>query len=105
MQCNFVKSWVGSCKNEADDSGFCSEHKELKCCSCGEKATHDCEETGQFVCGALLCNNCEHTIFEDGTNGGIGFNAQDCPEGMSRHCKKSEQRFTPWYKKKKEAAE
>jgi hypothetical protein len=28
---------------------------------------------------------------------GIGFNAQPPPSGMKTHCRKSEQKFTPWY--------
>jgi hypothetical protein len=44
-----------------------------------------------------LCDNCEHTIYEDGTNGGIGFNAQRPPEGMKTHCEKKHQIYAPWY--------
>jgi hypothetical protein len=50
-----------------------------------------------FVCGAPLCDGCEHTIFPEGHNGGVGFDAQPCPGGMERHVKKNEQQFTPWY--------
>ena len=91
--CNFSKAWVGNCKNENP----CKEHANLKCCSCGEPATNQCYETGQFVCGSLLCDNCEHTIHEDDTNGGIGFNQQAPPEGMKLHCKKSEQKNKYWF--------
>lgn len=91
--CGFLMSWVGHCKEPRP----CAKHKDLLCSSCGSPATHDCEETGGFVCGAPLCNDCEHTIFPDGTNGGVGFSMQDCPDGMKRHCKKCEQRYTPWY--------
>lgn len=100
MKCIFSKAWVGRCEEEADESGFCEEHKGKMCVSCGEQATHECDETGQFVCGAPLCDACEHTTFPDGTNGGIGFNAQECPVGMGRHCKKSEQKFSAWYERK-----
>jgi hypothetical protein len=97
MQCKFKEAWVGQCKDEADESGFCEKHKKEKCCSCDAQATHSCEETGMFVCGAPLCDNCEHSIFPDGCNGGVGFNEHPTPEGMKRHCKKTEQKYTPWY--------
>ena len=95
MKCEYQIAWSGPCGKEN-----CAEHALKKCISCGEKATRDCDETGQFICGAPLCENCEHTITEDGTNGGIGFNAQKPPEGMSHHCKRSEQRYKPWYARK-----
>lgn len=86
MKCKFDIAWVGRCKKEANESGFCEEHESKKCCSCGAQATHSCAETFQFVCGALLCDNCEHEIAPNGTNGAI-----------YRHCKKTEQKYTPWY--------
>ena len=102
MKCKFNKAWIGECGAEADESGYCEEHKEQKCVSCGAKATHDCPETGQFVCGAPLCDDCQHCIFPDGTNGGIGFNAVPCPDDLPscRHCKKGEQKYKPWYDRK-----
>lgn len=97
-QCKFNRAWVGRCANNAlADREMCQQHDVLTCCSCGAKATHDCAETGQFVCGFPLCNDCEHTTAPDGTNGGVGFNAQPLPQGMKGHCRKAEQRFTPWY--------
>jgi hypothetical protein len=92
MICGFDMAWVGPCKAEN-----CTEHAALKCVSCGAKATRSCDETGQFVCGAPLCPDCEHTLAADGTNGGVGFNAQRPPEGMGHHCKKTEQKHKPWY--------
>jgi len=103
MNCKFSTAWIGPCTKEADESGYCAEHKGIKCCSCGAQATHTCEETGQFVCGAPLCGDCEHTIHANGTNGGIGFNGSEPPEGMLDHCKKSEQRYKPWWMRKKGA--
>ena len=97
-KCKFDKAWIGQCKNEADESGFCEEHKGIKCVSCGAQATHECGETGQFVCGAPLCDDCEHTHCDDGTNGNIGFfRTAALPEGYKSHCKKSEQKYFPWY--------
>lgn len=90
-RCKFRPAWQSRCNQEN-----CKKHKDLKCCSCGEQATHQCEETNGFVCGELLCNNCEHTIGEDGTNSG------KLPEGMKRHCKKGEQVYLPWYMRDKE---
>jgi len=98
MECKFEKAWIGKCASEViEGSDFCKDHDGMKCCSCGQSATHDCYETGQFVCGAPLCDDCEHTTSEDGTNGGIGFNAQPSPKGMKTHCRKSEQKYDPWY--------
>lgn len=99
MECKFIKAWSGRCLCETvADSEYCNEHSDLKCCSCGDRATRQCDETGQFVCGAPLCDNCEHTIAEDGTNGGIGFfRSSPLPEGYNAHCKKGEQVYTPWY--------
>lgn len=85
MNCKFDLAWRGACNQETEGE-FCAEHTGLKCSSCGEPATRQCEETMGLVCGALLCGNCEHEIAEDGTNG-----------RSNRHCKKSEQKYTPWY--------
>jgi len=93
--CGFREAWIGECQAPVVTEGErCDKHKGLVCVSCGKPATHSCYETGQFVCGAPLCDDCEHTIFPDGTNGGIGFNAQG---GMKAYCKKSEQKHAAWY--------
>lgn len=92
--CKWSIAWRGRCNAQAVDQDLCVKHHGKTCHSCGAEATHECEETGQFVCGAPLCNECEHAIFTDGTNGGIGFNAQG---GMKAHCKKTEQVHKPWY--------
>lgn len=94
-QCGFNQAWVGKCNKPNP----CPDHANLICCSCGAKATRSCDETGQFVCGAPLCNDCEHTLHEDGFNGGIGFNMNSPPTGMKSHCKKTEQRYKPWYER------
>jgi hypothetical protein len=97
--CAWDEAWVGKCKKIAQDgSRFCEEHKDKVCSSCGAVATHSCGETGQFVCGFPLCDDCEHITFPDGTNGGIGFMAQQLPDGVrKRHVKKSDQKFKPWF--------
>jgi len=104
MKCRFIKAWIGQCKNDAIEGEFCKEHADLKCCSCGAQATHECDETGQFVCGAPLCDNCEHTIAKDGTNGGIGFiRTSPLPKGYKSHCRKDAQIYQPWYARKGES--
>ena len=95
--CNYDLAWVGKCKQPATYGDYCEEHAVITCASCGEQATHQCDETGQFVCGAPLCDDCTHNTHPQGHNGGIGFNSLSFPEGMKTHCKKSEQRFAPWY--------
>ena len=98
--CGFSRAWIGPCKTHINKEGNkCHEHSEIKCSSCGEQATRECYETGQFVCGAPLCDDCEHTRTENGTNVGIGFDAQLPTEGMKSHCKKTEQRYLPWYQR------
>lgn len=93
-QCGFGIAWVGPCDNEKP----CEKHRDLKCDSCGQPATHQCDQTGQFVCGVNLCDWCEHLIFPDGTNGGVGFNAQQLPLGFEkRHVRKCDQKFKVWY--------
>jgi hypothetical protein len=102
-RCVFNMAWIGQCKEEAAGSACCAKHN-LKCASCGAPATHDCDETGQFVCGAPLCDNCEHAIFTDGTNGGVGFNQQKLPSELtSRHILRSAQVFQPWFSREMEA--
>lgn len=93
--CKWDRAWSGKCELPATINGCCADHQKL-CGSCGSPATHDCDETGQFVCGASLCDDCEHTIYEDGTNGGVGFNARRPPAGMQYHCRKAEQRYKSW---------
>jgi hypothetical protein len=86
-KCNFNEAWRGVCGKED-----CKEHKDLVCSSCGKPATHSCDETGAFVCGSPLCDDCEHTIQDNGCNGG-----GKLPKGLKEHCKKDGQVYTPWY--------
>ena len=86
--CTFNKAWFGVCGNEN-----CEEHKDLVCCSCGKPATHECSGTIGLVCGALLCDDCEHTICANGCNSGAPL-----PKGYKSHCKKGEQKFVVWFK-------
>ncbi len=73
-KCRYDLAWVGACGNECDESGICDIHKMEKCKVCGEQATHQCSYTGQFVCGAPLCDKCEEGDAGDSTKGlGWGF--------------------------------
>lgn len=59
-QCQFDIAWVGRCKQTADKTGFCDEHKKEKC-RCGKQAVKSCDATiGAFVCGATTCGRCSH---------------------------------------------
>ena len=85
-RCQWNIPWTGQCLNKAGRGAkFCEEHKGQICVSCGGIATRGCDETYGLVCGAHLCDNCEHEIAEDGTNG-----------ARSAHCKKGEQKYYSW---------
>jgi len=85
--CGFDMGWGGTCEAAVDfGSDRCAKHGDRVCSSCGAPATRQCTETMGLVCGADLCDECEHETAEDGTNG-----------RSNRHCKKAEQRYTPWY--------
>lgn len=72
--CNFNKAWIGICKNEnVNGKEYCTEHLEIKCSICGEQATHDCDETGQFVCGTPLCDSQECILKHYYINHGYAF--------------------------------
>lgn len=86
--CGFDEAWIGKCKNGID----CEKHKDAKCVSCGAKATKECAETMGLVCGALLCDECEHTTQSNGSK-----SCGELPKGFKAHCKSSEQVFKPWY--------
>lgn len=60
--CGFGLAWIGKCPAvPTPGSTRCDKHKDLKCCSCQKPASRECEHTGiQFVCGAHLCNDCQH---------------------------------------------
>jgi hypothetical protein len=72
-KCRYKRAYsLTNCNQEADKSGFCKEHKGKKCCVCGEQATHECNYTGQFVCGYPLCDNCTEGKAGD-SNKGLGW--------------------------------
>lgn len=82
-KCGFGLAWRSACDNPKP----CAEHAHLKCDSCEQPATHQCDTTmGSFVCGCNLCDDCEHEIQEDGTTG-----------YQLTHCRKDAQKHKPWY--------
>ena len=103
-RCRWIEAWVGRCKLPSVKNGCCEKHQS-SCCSCGAPATHNCNETGQFVCGFPLCDECEHTIHPDGSNGGVGFNQSPMPAGVRPHCRKSEQRLKPGFQDQENTGE
>jgi len=67
--CKYIKCWQGRCQHPAVKDEYCEEHKDKRCCACGAKSTHNCAETmGPFVCGAELCDDCNHHVGPNGTN-------------------------------------
>ena len=70
--CTFDLAWRGQCKATCEGS-VCTQHAAVKCCVCGEQATHECDHTGHFVCGAPLCNKCEGHTDTSKPAGGWGF--------------------------------
>lgn len=101
-KCGFDRAWQSPCENLAP----CSEHGDLKCISCDRPATRSCPATGQFVCGAPLCDACEHTIAADGTNGNVGFfRTSPLPDGLGEHCRKTDQVFKSWVEREAKLAD
>lgn len=72
-KCKFDIAWGGLCGDPADETGMCEKHRGMKCRSCGAQATRECSYTGQFVCGAPLCDNCTHTDGDFSKGLGWGF--------------------------------
>ena len=69
-KCKFYISWVGEC-GEPCVGDFCEKHAGLRCVSCGEQATRACGDTtfgGSMVCGAPLCDSCEHSYTSVGNS-------------------------------------
>jgi hypothetical protein len=85
-QCRYIKAWIGQCHSQAmDGHSFCEDHLELKCSSCKKQATGNCDTTmGPMICGAELCDECEHMLSPDGV------------AGHMVHCKKGEQLYKLW---------
>ena len=96
-QCDFDEAWIGRCKNNKP----CEKHDKLVCVSCGEKATRSCESTAAgLVCGAPLCDACEHTLGSKGVTIGLSFSEDKynkAPAHLQLHCRKDQQVYKPWY--------
>lgn len=95
-QCDFDEAWIGRCKNNKP----CEKHDKLVCVSCGEKATRSCESTNGLVCGAPLCDACEHTLGSKGVTIGLSFSEDKynkAPAHLQLHCRKDQQVYKPWY--------
>lgn len=71
-KCTYSVAWRGHCQ-AACDGDLCVEHLKRKCVSCGKQATNECNHTGQFVCGAPLCDSCEGRTDTSKPSGGWGF--------------------------------
>lgn len=70
--CRYYPCYQNQCKNECDGE-FCVKHAGKKCRVCGEQAAHECNHTGQFVCGVPLCDNCEGFTDTSKPSGAWGF--------------------------------
>lgn len=71
-KCKYKLAWT-HCENEADETGLCATHKNIPCCVCGKPSTGQCMHTGQFVCGAPLCDDCIGTGGDSTKGLGWGF--------------------------------
>lgn len=60
IPCQWDQPWLGKC-GKPSDNGWCSEHEDESCASCGDNATHGCGHAMSLVCGAPLCDDCVHS--------------------------------------------
>lgn len=59
--CKYDLAWIGPC-NKPCEGEFCEKHTGVMCCVCKEKqATQECDHAVSLVCGAPLCDTCQHT--------------------------------------------
>lgn len=67
-QCRFTLAYVGRCESDAlPGKTMCSKHDGLACRGCGAQATQECPSASSLVCGAPICDDCEHD--RPGTDG------------------------------------
>lgn len=71
--CRYRPAYSVGCGALAGPFGFCATHAGKLCRSCGEQATNECNHTGQFVCGAPLCDDCEGWVDTSKSGGSWGF--------------------------------
>lgn len=85
-RCRFVIAYQGRCGCEpVNERGVCSQHAAVTCQSCGSPATTQCSYTGQFVCGAPLCDDCEGWNDNTKPYGGWGFMNHEHRRRSPRH--------------------
>jgi len=72
-KCKYMLAWSGPCCAEAETGLRCSRHTGVACKSCGAPADGECSHTGQFVCGAPLCDQCEGFVDTSRPGGNWGF--------------------------------
>jgi hypothetical protein len=62
VPCQFDKGGWSPCEKPSDN-GWCTEHENTTCGSCGQHATRSCDaEMGGLCCGTALCNDCQHDL-------------------------------------------
>lgn len=71
--CRYYPAYSGRCGALAGESGFCARHVGKTCCVCGDQAVSECNHTGQFICGAPLCADCEGWVDTTKAGGSWGF--------------------------------
>ena len=71
--CPYYPAYSNRCNALKGESGFCSRHTGKRCSVCGEQATRECNHTGQFVCGAPLCDDREGFVDSSQPSGSWGF--------------------------------
>lgn len=72
-KCKYVPCYSDSkCNRVCEDNElFCNSHKGKTCVSCGSQATKECNHTGQFVCGAPLCDDCIGVVGTESSHWGF----------------------------------
>lgn len=71
--CKYIPCYSSNhCNSVCEENEiFCKSHKQNKCVSCGNQATYECNHTGQFVCGAPLCDDCIGVVGTENSNWGF----------------------------------
>ncbi len=72
-QCAYYPAYSSRCGLSATNGEFCENHAGNRCCVCQQQAFSECNHTGQFVCGARLCRQCEGWEDQAKPSGAWGF--------------------------------
>lgn len=72
-KCKYMLAWSGPCCADAEVGLRCARHSGIECANCGAPADRECSHTGQFVCGAPLCDQCEGFVDSTQPSGSWGF--------------------------------